>query len=69
MEEKKDIIRSETKIGEGIYSLNVDRDRASKLEGNDNAERLNNAIRDFLSEGRIEGPRENANNRTNEVRR
>ena len=47
---EKNIIKSETKGAAGIYIIDVDKDKASKIEGNNNRERLNNAINEFLNQ-------------------
>jgi hypothetical protein len=44
------IIKKETKQGEGIYIIEVDKDKASKVEGKNHIERINNAINEFLNE-------------------
>jgi hypothetical protein len=43
------IIKTETKQGEGIYLIEVDKEKSSKVEGSNHVERINNAIKDFLS--------------------
>jgi hypothetical protein len=44
------IIKKETKQGKGIYIIEVNKDKASKVEGNNHIERINNAINEFLNE-------------------
>lgn len=44
----KDIIKKETKEESGIYKLDVDREKTSKVVGETPAEMLNNAIKEFI---------------------
>lgn len=44
------LIKKETKQGEGIYLIEVDKEKSSKVEGNNHVERINNAINEFLNE-------------------
>lgn len=46
---EKNIIKGETKEGKGIYIIDIDQDKASKIEGNTYSEKLNNAIGQFLN--------------------
>jgi hypothetical protein len=43
------IIKKETKQGEGIYLIEVDKEKSSKVEGSNHIERINNAINEFLT--------------------
>jgi hypothetical protein len=44
------IIKKETKQGEGIYLIEVDKEKSSNVKGSNYVERINNAISDFLTE-------------------
>ncbi|MGZ3837218.1 MAG: hypothetical protein ACXVBR_13460 [Flavisolibacter sp.] len=44
------IITKETKQGEGIYIIEVNKEKASRVEGSNHMERINNAINEFLNE-------------------
>jgi hypothetical protein len=44
------IITKETKQGQGIYLIEVDKEKSSKVEGNNHMERIKNAIDEFLNE-------------------
>ena len=43
------IIKKEVKEGKGMYVIEVDKDEASKVPGSNYAERVNNAIKEFLT--------------------
>lgn len=43
------IIKKETKQGTGIYLIEVDKEKSSKVIGSNHAERVKNAIQDFLT--------------------
>lgn len=50
---KKNIIIREQEKGRGIYIIDVDKNQAGKLRGNNHSERLGNAIRDFLNNDKV----------------
>jgi hypothetical protein len=45
--EEKNIIKKETKEGNGIYIIEIDKEKASTIKGDTYTERVNNAIKDL----------------------
>jgi hypothetical protein len=44
------IIKRETKLGKGIYLIEIDKEKSSKVEGANHKERVRIAINEFLQE-------------------